>query len=193
MMKPKIAVIFAIVLFCTMSAIAIGKFSHLRQENLRIRNDRQDLIEDRQQIKSEVETLQQKNQEVEKENSDLRQKNEDLEVELLHEQQTVAPAPPATTAKAQGGCEAYAGLVSSYGWDTSIAMAIMKAESGCNATAVSPTNDHGLFQINQGFALYGQVIYDPAKNVEIAYNQKYLRGGWSHWTVYKTGDYLKFL
>lgn len=79
------------------------------------------------------------------------------------------------------GCERYRPLVEQYGWNVSVAMAVMQAESGCNPNAISPTNDHGLFQLNR------IPIYDPAENVSYAYYNKYLKGGWSHWAVCNRG------
>ena len=66
-----------------------------------------------------------------------------------------------------------------YLWAT--ASDIISRESSGVATAVSPTNDHGCFQINKGLAIYGTKIYDPVFNAKVAYNQKYLKGGWRHW------------
>jgi len=63
----------------------------------------------------------------------------------------------------------------------SIATDIIRRESGGNCNAVSPTDDHGCFQINHGLSLYGNKIYDPVFNAKIAYEQKYLKGGWRHW------------
>lgn len=78
-----------------------------------------------------------------------------------------------------GGCEQYRPLVSQYSWPVEAAMLVMLKESGCRANAVSPTNDHGLFQLN------GQRVYDPAENIRIAYG-KYVGGrvgvnNWSAW------------
>ena len=56
-------------------------------------------------------------------------------------------------------------------------MAVMQAESGCNPNAISPTDDHGLFQ------LHGIPIYNPVNNIAYAYKEKYLKGGWNHWQV----------
>ena len=84
-------------------------------------------------------------------------------------------------------CEQYRPLFTRYDWDVNIAMAIMQSESNCNPNAHSPTNDYGLMQ------LHGIAIFDPAKNVEYAYYNKYLKGGWGHWTDYNNGNYLRFL
>lgn len=94
-------------------------------------------------------------------------------------------APVAVYARG-GSCESYRGLVAQYSWNVNIALAIMRAESGCNPNAVSPTNDHGLMQ------LHGQAVYDPAANIAIAY-AKYAARGWQPWTAYNTGSYLRFL
>lgn len=96
----------------------------------------------------------------------------------------VAERPPEVVAKV--GCEAYRELVAQYDWDVNVAVAVMRAESGCNPSAISPVNydglhDHGLFQ------LHGIDVYDPAENIRIAYTQKYLKGGWTHWTVCTRG------
>ncbi len=92
-----------------------------------------------------------------------------------------------------GACSRFSGLFSQYGWDVRTAIAICMAESGGDTNIVSPTDDHGLMQINHGLAIYGSGIYDPATNIRIAFQEKYQKGGWSHWTVYKTGAYLKYL
>ncbi len=78
------------------------------------------------------------------------------------------------------------------------AIAIATAESGLNPNALSPVNsdggkDAGLFQYHWGYELYGDKIFDPVFNARISYENKYLKGGWTHWTVYKTGAYLKWM
>lgn len=92
-------------------------------------------------------------------------------------------------------CESYRSLVSQYAWNTDIAMAIMRAESGCNPMAANLTDSHstckgsfGLFQI----ACFDGQVYDPAQNVAIAY-RKYKASGWKPWGVYTSGAYLKYL
>ncbi len=90
-------------------------------------------------------------------------------------------------------CEPYRALFEKYDWPVEVAMAIAEAESSCVPYAKSPTNDHGVMQINKGLAIYGEEIYDPAFNIEIGYRVKYKNGGWKHWAVYNSGDYLKYL
>jgi TolA-binding protein len=69
-------------------------------------------------------------------------------------------------------------------WD--IAKAVIRGESGGNPTAVSATNDHGCFQ------LHNWPLYNPEENAKGAYS-KFSRYGWSPWTVYTSGKYLKYL
>lgn len=88
-----------------------------------------------------------------------------------------APAPVAV--KYAVGCELYRPLLAQYNWPTEAAMLVMTKESGCNPNAVGPTNDHGLFQLNN------QPVYNPAANIAIAYG-KYVGGrvganNWSAW------------
>lgn len=151
------------------------------------------------QLRLELDTLEEQVQKQEQQLKEEKQKQEKLESELQakHEAQAkvaVAPPPVQQPPKPKtNSCESYRGLVSQYNWNTETALAIMRAESSCNPSAASHTNDHGLMQINQGLAIYGRAIYDPAFNVKVAYEQKYLKGGWRHWTVYKTGAYLRYL
>lgn len=101
------------------------------------------------------------------------------------------------------GCEQYRSLVTQYAWDVSVAMAVMKAESGCNPMAANNTDNHrvcmgsfGLFQIS----CHSGQIYDPAQNVRIAwlkYSAINPRDGmpqkWRPWGAYNSGAYLKYL
>jgi hypothetical protein len=75
---------------------------------------------------------------------------------------TEAP-PPAPREQYPVGCENYRPLIEQYDWPVEGAMRTMKAESECDPNAVSPTDDHGLFQ------LHGRPVYDPAENIAIAY------------------------
>lgn len=123
---------------------------------------------------------------------------------------TTQPAPqnePKTTVRTQavGGCENYRSIVSQYDWDVRVAMAVMQQEStnpqtgvSCDPNIANWSDDHsswagcmgsfGLFQIN---CSHGQV-YDPAKNVAIAYSM-YKARGWQPWTSYTSGEYAKYL
>jgi hypothetical protein len=81
---------------------------------------------------------------------------------------TPEPAPQPQTAFVAGNCESFRPLVQKYfGNATDAAMIVMSKESSCNPTAVSETNDYGLFQLN------GMQIFDPEANIAAAV-QKYL-------------------
>jgi hypothetical protein len=78
-------------------------------------------------------------------------------------------------------------------------MAIAMAESSWNASAThnnpNGTIDQGLFQINsvhQGNSWYPSNPFDPLQSAIAAYNI-YQSQGLNAWTVYKTGDYAKFI
>lgn len=68
----------------------------------------------------------------------------------------------------------------------SIGEAIMRAESGLNPNAVSPTNDYGCWQIHDW------ELYDPLENTKVAY-YKYTHYGWTPWSVWNSGSYRRFL
>lgn len=135
------------------------------------------------------------------------QKNNDLQKQLQskrEQQETVAveqaqPAPVAVSSASTGaGCEAYRGLVAQYNWNVNIALAVMKAESGCNPGGPpSPTCDRGLMQVNcvHSAAVGGNLdaLYDPATNMRVAYAIYTGAGGWTPWTTYTSGAYLKYL
>lgn len=71
---------------------------------------------------------------------------------------------------------------------------IARCESKMNPNAKSPTNDHGLFQINKPshYSNFGRVtgspfyngVYDPYENAEYA-RDLYNRQGWGPWTCRK--------
>lgn len=66
------------------------------------------------------------------------------------------------------------------------ALKIMKAESGGNPNALSPTQDRGLMQINQCHsAKVGgnlNALFNPETNVKVAY-QIWKSSGWRAWTT----------
>ena len=93
------------------------------------------------------------------------------------------------------GCEIYRSLISQYSWNVAVAMAVMRAESGCDPSASNWTDSHstckgsfGLFQI----ACFDGQVYDPAQNISIAY-RKYQARGWQPWGAYTNGSYIKYL
>jgi hypothetical protein len=85
--------------------------------------------------------------------------------------------------------------VGDYDWDPVVMVAIAGAESGWNTDAISPTNDYGLFQINRTVWAFLFDLYnwrDGLENTVMAY-YVWRRQGYSAWTVYNTGPYLRFI
>ncbi len=100
--------------------------------------------------------------------------NARIDLQLAQDKAEAEAAEAAKTAKrsalaaeqttgAKGDCEQYRPMVEKYPWPVEAAMLTMKMESGCNPDAVSDTDDHGLFQLN------GRRVYDPERNIRIAY------------------------
>lgn len=93
------------------------------------------------------------------------------------------------------GCENYVALVSKYKWNAQVAINVMRAESGCNPSAVGDNYpigglhapSCGMFQIR---TLVGRPsckkLQDPETNVAWAY-KLYTASGWQPWTVCKNG------
>jgi hypothetical protein len=118
-------------------------------------------------------------------------------------EQIAISAPPAPASRpASNGCEPIISLLEQYDWDTRIALAIIKAESGCNTNAVGdnyPIN--GLYAPSCGYAqirtLTGrptcEQLQDPATN--IAWMYKISGGGtnWRPWSVFASGKYLQYI
>lgn len=186
-----------IALIAAVAALPVALLLQGQAKELKIERSENNNL--RLQIETKHKELEQKNLQIEQD----KQKQLDLEKQLQTKREAEAKvaatrtqAPdkaPLPSIQGSGNCESYRPIVAQYNWDVSTALAIMRAESGCRPNAVSPTNDHGLMQINKGLAIYGQQIYDPAHNVRVAFENKYLKGGWSHWTVYNTGAYKKYL
>lgn len=92
------------------------------------------------------------------------------------------------------GCEHYVDLVNQYSWNKTVALNVMRAESGCNPSAVGDNRviggiyapSCGLMQVRtlKGRPSCDQ-LKDPATNLAWAY-KLYQGGGWKHWSVCKT-------
>lgn len=118
---------------------------------------------------------------------------------------TTAPQPARATKPTN--CPEYASLVSQYAWDATTALAIMRAESGCNSRAYNASNydgsnDAGLMQINSIHVSSGLISsearFNPAENMRAAY--AIYQGavdssgdGWSAWAAYNNGSYALYL
>jgi uncharacterized protein YxeA len=148
------------------------------------------------QLDTTKKQLQSNNAQLEQErrtNQQLQQKSDEQEKQL--QAKAAVKAAATVAAMTTPNCTAYQGLVAQYDWPVHTAMAIMQAESGCRA--VTPDNaainydgipDYGLFQ------LHGINVTDPAENVRIAYEVKYLGAGRSFtpWNTYTSGAYLGY-
>lgn len=102
-----------------------------------------------------------------------------------------------------GGAQGVANVLRQAGFPESMVptfMAIAKAESGWNPSAVNNSNrngsiDRGLFQINsvhQGNSWYPANPLDPYQSAVAAYNI-YKSQGLGAWSVYNSGAYKQFL
>lgn len=111
------------------------------------------------------------------------------------EAHTSAPPKTAVEAVGAGVCEGFRPLVAKYDWDVKVAMAVMKAESGCRTSALghntNGTNDAGLFQVNSIHDTTDR-RYQPEYNVALAYKiyaarSKWDSSGWKAWSVCLNG------
>lgn len=139
------------------------------------------------QIRQKQEEIQRQQEIIEQQNNDadqLRQELEETKRQLEAKQSVVLAKakPPQRFYKA--GVEQWRSLVAKYfpANQVEYALQIMSCESGGNPSAVSQTNDHGLFQIHNGLANYGSSIYDPEYNIRLAYQSYYAPRGWSPWS-----------
>ena len=92
-------------------------------------------------------------------------------------------------------------LVNNYQWDTRVAFAICKAESGGNHLAhnkanTNGTDDKGLMQINSIHVNSGLIgdneRFDPHKNLDAAY-AIYKGSGFTAWSAFNNGSYQIFM
>ena len=106
-------------------------------------------------------------------------------------------ASPKAAVEAAGAdvCEGFRPLVAKYDWDVKVAMAVMKAESGCQTNALghntNGTNDAGLFQVNSIHDATDK-RYDIEYNVALAYRiykdrRSWDISGWKAWSACLNG------
>lgn len=100
----------------------------------------------------------------------------------------VSVSPRASSVGVSGNCESYRGIVAKYfpADQVSNALITMQKESSCRTDAVSPTDDHGLMQVNCRYhcsKVGGNVnaLYDPETNIRLASAIYSDRGNWSAW------------
>lgn len=101
-----------------------------------------------------------------------------------------------TTSVNTVGCEQYRSIVNKYDWNSNVAMAVMKAESGCNPNAANYSDHHGQcvgsFGLMQLACFHTENPKNPSENIRVAY-QIYSRQGWQPWGAYTNGSYSKYL
>lgn len=106
--------------------------------------------------------------------------------------QRVEPQPVVVTHPV--GCENYRTELSKYSWNVDVALAVMRAESGCNPSAVGDQRviggiyapSCGLMQVRTLASRPDcESLKDPSTNIAWAY-KLYASGGWGHWSVCRT-------
>lgn len=184
--KPVFPYIIGIA-FLVLIIVSMGQINTDNQSRIRQLEQRQ--IKTYQELKSELDQLKKdkkiKDDEYQKRLNELQAKK-DTKIRVASVQPTRSR--PVQRVGSSGNCEQYRPLVAQYSWNVETALAVMRAESGCNSMAANWTDRHatckgsfGLFQIA---CMDGQV-FDPAQNVAIAY-RKYQSRGWQPWTVCRT-------
>ena len=181
--KPVLPYILGIA-FLVWIIVSMGSTNTDNRERIRQLEQRQ--TKSYQELKSDLDKLKNdkkiKDDEYQKRLNELQAKR-DERVKLA----SVQPARPKPVQRvgSNTSCESYRGLVAQYPWNVEVALAVMKAESGCNPNATHVNNngsvDHGLFQLNN------INVHDPAENIRIAYQQKYASRGWQPWVVCTRG------
>lgn len=114
----------------------------------------------------------------------------------------VEPVQEQTINQAQAGvtyspndCEQYRPILARYDWDITIAMAVMKAESGCRRDAFNPeahrgcNGSIGLFQVA---CLHNGASFDPESNIATAH-RIYSSSGWQPWGAYTNKSYTRYI
>ncbi len=172
--------------------------SQKKELQLKIEKEQESKTQIEQKLEQELKSKEQIQQENEKLKADLQAKAERIEAEKIalakkkaEQAQAIKPAVSAggATYAGSGNCEAFRSLVSQYNWNVNTAMAVMKAESGCNTMARNTTDNHGVCMGSYGLfqiSCHSGAVYDPAQNIAIAY-QKYQARGWQPWGVCTSG------
>jgi len=188
--KLFVGLIAALLLTVPVAAALKNKDNQLKIEKSNTNQLQIDIKKRDSDLHLKQQELQKKNDEAEK----LKQQNEQLQkdlqakIERKAEEARLAAAQRNAAVGISGNCESYRPLVQKYfGEATTAAMITMSKESGCDPNAVSPTNDHGLFQLNQ------MAIYDPEANIKAAYAKfvsprRGTKPNWSAWYAVCTPD-----
>jgi hypothetical protein len=136
------------------------------------------------QLELRIDSVEKQLKQKDDENTDLKKQ---LEAKRDAQQRVAQASPaPVMVAGVSGNCESYRGIVARYFPSHQInnALLTMSKESGCRPNAVSPTNDHGLMQINivHSQKVGGNIaaLYNPETNIRIA-SQIFAGRGWTAW------------
>ena len=114
--------------------------------------------------------------------------------QLVRLQSTPEPAvtdPASPDRGFRGTVDQWRGLVGEWFTDVDRALCVIDQESSGNPNAVSPTDDHGLFQIHYPiwgphFGVTRDQLYDPTLNVRLAAAILGIQG-WHAWSVVNRG------
>jgi hypothetical protein len=104
---------------------------------------------------------------------------------------SASPVVPVSAPVGDYSCSSLESLWVSAGGNSAsefIAAQIATAESGGNPSAISPTDDYGLWQINASNAP-GSEMLNPEANVREAIALSDNGANWSPWTTYTSGIY----
>lgn len=166
--KVFLALIAAIIISVPTAAAFTNHSKQIETERQQKSRLQLDIKKKDDQLQKSQDDLKQKADEAEK----LKKQNEQLKKDLQAKRErqkrdaqlAAAQASKPAAVSIGGSCESYRPLVQKYfGSATPAAMTTMSKESGCNPNAISPTNDHGLFQLN------AMPIYEPEANIRAAY------------------------
>lgn len=81
-------------------------------------------------------------------------------------------------------------ITKKYDWDWRVASAVFYGESGLNPDAYNSIGACGVVQLYRCPPIDWK---NPEVNIDYAYHNKYLKGGWRHWVVWQTGAYRQYL
>jgi soluble lytic murein transglycosylase-like protein len=180
--------------------IAVPTAAVLQGKNAEIQKSEQNRLLEIKKRDSQIQNLNDQLKQKTDESDSLKKQNDQLQKDLQAKAERKAEEARIAAANAEkqkaavsvsrvgqaGNCESYRGLVAKYfpADQVNNALLTMSKESSCNPTAVSPTRDHGLMQINEvHLAKVGgnvNALYDPETNIRVA-STIFAGRGWNAW------------